>query len=149
MKITWHAAAITPIIISYPQCLGDRERLDKILYTCTQHGFWIVSVEHVVLFCYGYMCFIYIYIRWHNREQWCISTKPCGLKLGSLDRRCFPEIHTMREEIVLENTTRCRCRWNVVRMVIEWEFFVQMKCWGNTNNVLLITVKDMFIQKYV
>lgn len=103
--------------------LRNRECLDEILYTCTQHGFWIVSVKHVVLFCYGEYIrrctYIYSDI---NREQWCISTKPCGLKLGSLDRRCFPDIRTMREEICFEKynwmsvSKECRAHGQ-----FEWE----------------------------
>lgn len=104
--------------------LRDRERLDGILYTCTQHGFWIVSVKHVVLFCYGYR---YIYVGMCICIRHYISNgiiqpnndaypqNHVDLKMGSLDRRCFPEIRTTREEIVLKNTTACRCRENVVR----------------------------------
>lgn len=143
MKITWHAAAITPIIIFISSMLRRQENVStKISYTCTQHGFWIVSVKHVVLFCYGYVCIyacVHTYIHYHNIEQWCISTRPCGLKRGLLDRRCFPEIHTTeREEIVLKNTTvgvdEMSCAWS-----LNVGTFVQMMLRKYTNNVLLIT----------
>lgn len=87
-----------------------------------------------------YICPFHVtYICWHNREQWCISAKPCGLKLGSLDRRCFPEILPERRDCFekynwMSVSKNCRAHDHFMGIFVQMDF----KCRGNTNILLII-----------